>query len=398
MNKIKTEKIYRIIMLILLTASITFIVTTITMYNKIGSNPVKYIVETDSIGKNFKTLHDFIDEKYLGEINEQQMLDYALKGYVKGLKDEYSEYISKEEMEEYMEETIGSYVGIGVYIANDTKTNQITVIAPIKGSPAEQAGIQPGDVITKVDGIEYTGEQLSQASSVLKSNEGIKAKIEILRKQEILTLEVERKQIKINHVESDVLEDNIGYIEISAFDKGCYDEFKQNWENLKNKKVKALIIDLRNNGGGIVEEALNIADMFTKKDQTLLITSSKDKSEKIEKSKIDKQIDVPVIILVNENTASASEILSAAIKENNENIKIVGKTTFGKGVIQTIFNLSDGSGIKLTTNEYFTPNHNEINKIGIKPDIEVEFPEGKNLYTIQKSEDTQLQKAIEILK
>ena len=159
-----------------------------------------------------------------------------------------------------------------------------------------------------------------------------------------------------------------------------------------------MIIDLRNNGGGIVEEAINIADLFTTKNSTLLITTGKNTEEEITKAKKDKEIDMPIVILVNENTASASEILTAAIKENCEKVTIVGKTTFGKGVIQTIFTLTDGSGLKLTTNEYYTPKRNKINKIGIKPDVEVDFPENESVYSIEKQKDTQLQKAIELLK
>lgn len=398
MNKEKIERIYKVIMLVVLTAAITFIITTITAYNRIGNTSVKYISTTDSVGTAFKTFHNFIQNNYIGDMNEEQMLEFALKGYVKGLGDEYSEYITKEEMEEYIQDTIGKYIGIGIYIVNDTKTNQIVVLAPIKDSPAEKAGIQQGDVITKVDGVEYKGEDLNKASAVLKSKEGTKANLEILRKEEVINVEVERKEIKVNHIESEILENNIGYIQISSFDEGSYQEFKEKWENLKSQNVKALIVDLRNNGGGIVDEALEIADMFTDKNKTLLITSSKDKTEKTETAKNDKQIDIPTIFLINENTASASEILSAAVKENNDKVKTVGKNTYGKGVIQTIFNLTDGSGLKLTTNEYFTPNHNVINKIGIKPDVEVDLPENMNIYTIEKKDDTQLQKAIEMLK
>ncbi len=394
----KKNNVYKIIMLIILTVAITFIITSIIMYNTLGKNNVKY-VSTDSIGKTFKTFHDFIEKNYWGEIDEDEMLESAIKGYVAGLNDEYSEYITKEEMEEYMQDATGKYVGIGVYIANNTKTNQIVVLTPIKGSPAEEAGIKSGDVITKVDGVEYTGEQLSEASSALKKEEGTKVKVEILRESgETVELEIERKSIKINHIESKVLDNNIGYMKISTFDDGCYEEFKTKWDELEKQNIKSLIIDLRNNGGGIVKESTNIADMMVEKGETLLITASKNDEEKITKATQEKIIDLPIVILVNEGTASASEILTAAVKENNNNVTVIGKNTYGKGVIQTIFNLADGSGIKLTTNEYYTPKHNTINKVGIKPDIEVEFPEEESLYSVEEKNDTQLQKAIEILK
>ncbi len=391
----KTQKVYKTIMLIILTAAITFIITSVGMYRILGSGNVKYIA-TDSIGRTFQTFRKFIEKNYLGEIDDSAMLESAIKGYVAGLNDEYSEYITKEEMEDYMQEATGKYVGIGVYIANNTETNQIVVLMPMKGSPAEEAGLKSGDIITKVDGIAYTGEQLSEASSALKQEAGTKVQIEILRGEEVLTLEVERREVKINHVEAKTLENNIGYMQVSSFDEGTYDEFKQKWEELQsNNTISNLIIDLRNNGGGIVDEAINIADMMVEKDKTLLITESKDKKEEITKAKNDKTITVPIVILVNENTASASEILSAAVKENNENVTIVGTTTYGKGIIQTIYSFNDGSGIKLTTSEYYTPNHNTIHKIGIKPDIEVELPEGESLYSVEEN-DTQLQKAIEI--
>lgn len=397
MKKEKIQKIYKSIMLIILTAAITFIITSISMYRSLGKGTVKYIA-SDTIGRTFQTFHSFIEKHYLGEMDDNAMLESAIKGYVEGLNDEYSEYITKEEMEEYMQDTTGKYVGIGIYIAANTQTNQIVVLMPMKGSPAEEAGLKSGDVITKVDGVAYTGETLSEASSALKKEEGTKAQIEILRDDEVLNFEVERREVKINHIETEVLENKIGYMEIATFDEGCYQEFKQKWEELKAKNVTSLIIDLRNNGGGIVQEATNIADMMVEKDKTLLITASKNKEENRTKAKQEKEIDLPIVILVNENTASSSEILTAAIKENNSQVTVVGTNTYGKGVIQTIFNLTDGSGIKLTTSEYYTPNHNVINKVGIKPDIEVEFPEEENLYTVEQEKDTQLQKAIELLK
>ena len=398
MKKEKAQRIYKAIMLIILTAAITFIITSTIMYNTLGKDNIKYIT-SDSFGKTFQTFHNFIEKHYLGDMDDKAMLESAIKGYVDGLNDEYSEYITKEEMKEYMQDATGKYVGIGVYISSNITTNQIVVLMPMKGSPAEEAGIKSGDIISKVDGVAYTGEQLSEASSALKKEEGTKVQIEILRNGEVLNLEVERRQVKINHIETEVLEGNIGYMEIATFDDGCYQEFNEKWEELKQKNITSLIIDLRNNGGGIVEESTNIADKMVEKGKTLLVTASKSKEEKLTKAKQEKEISMPIVILVNGNTASASEILAAAVKENNtEQVTIVGTTTYGKGVIQTIYNLTDGSGIKLTTNEYYTPNHNVINKKGIKPDVEIELPEGENLYTIEREKDTQLQKAVEILK
>lgn len=401
MKEEKNQRIYKVVMLVILTVLITAIITTVAVYNALSNTKVKYITTSGDNSKISKTLQyykSFIQEKYFGEMDEDKMLESAIKGYVEGLGDEYSEYITKEEMEDYMADATGKYVGIGVYISNNTKTNQIVVLAPMEGSPAQKAGIKSGDVISKVDGIEYKGEELSEASSKMKGEEGTKVKIEITRDEQKIELEVERKTIKVNHVEGKVLDNNIGYIQISTFDDGCYEEFKEKYNELSSQNIKSLIIDLRNNGGGIVEESINIADMMVDKDKTLLITAAKGGKEETTKSKIQKVIDMPIVFLVNEHTASASEILTVAVKENLENVKVVGTKTYGKGVIQSIFTLSDGSGIKLTTNEYYTPNHNTINKVGITPDYEIEFPSGESIYSIDEEKDPQLQKAIELLK
>ena len=193
------------------------------------------------------------------------------------------------------------------------------------------------------------------------------------------------------------MENDIGYISISSFDEGTYNQFIENYDKLKEQNIKSLILDLRNNGGGIVDEAVNIADLFLEKDKTILITKSKKEDNKIKKAKKDKQIDLPIVILVNENTASSSEILTVALKENLENVKVVGTTTYGKGIIQTVFTMQDGSGIKLTTEEYFSPNNNAINKVGITPHYIVNLPDNETIYSVDRNNDTQLQRAIEIL-
>ena len=209
---------------------------------------------------------------------------------------------------------------------------------------------------------------------------------------------ITRENIKISHVNSDVLENNIGYIKISSFEGGCASEFKTAYEELANKNISSIIIDLRYNGGGIVNEALQIADLMVPKNEILLITKDKNEEEEITKAKKDVSINVPIVVLVNEYSASASEILAGILKEDI-NAKLIGVKTYGKGVIQTVYPLSDGSGLKITTNEYYTPKRNKINKIGIEPTIEIELPEEwQNMANVPNEEDTQLKKAIEELK
>lgn len=406
MEETRGQKLYKSIMLIIVTAIITAIITTTVNYKV---NLKKEATSSTSETNNSKitnsniayTLSNFrkiIDKYYLGEVDEEKLLQGAIKGYISGLGDQYSEYYTAEELAEYKVETLGNFVGIGIYMVKDEEKNVIRILTPIKDTPAYEAGILPGDIIYKIDGTTYTGEQMSEAAKNIKGDIGTKVKLELIRGSETISLEIERKTIKVNHVESSVLENNIGYLKISTFDEGCAKEFKEKYDELKSKDIRSLIIDLRNNGGGIVDEATAIADLFTDKNSTLLITVDKNNTEEITKSKENKYIDMPLIILTNSNTASASEILTGALRDNGV-AKSVGITTYGKGVIQNLLTLTDGSGIKITTNEYYTPNKSKINKVGIVPDEQVELPaEYANKLDIPAEKDTQLQKAIEMLK
>lgn len=400
MEKQKRGNVYKIIMLVVLVAVITFIATTLFMYKYVGEN-VKYVQVSSGdrgIGNTLASFRKIIDQKFLGEIDEQKVLSETIKGYIKGLNDPYTEYMTKEEMEEFSQDVMGNFTGIGIYLTKDIEKNAVIVISPIKDTPAHKAGILPGDIITKVDGVSYTGEQLNEASNKIKGEIGTSVKLEILRDGKTMEFEVKRENIKINHIESKVLENNIGYIEFNSFDEGCSEEFKQKLEELKGKNITSLIIDIRNNGGGLVTEALDIADFIVEKDATLLITTDKKGKEEITKAKNDPIINITVVLLTNSSSASASEILAGALKDNNK-ATIVGEKTYGKGVIQELLTLTDGSGLKITTNEYFTPNRNKINKVGITPDVEVKFDEKlEGQLVVEEKDDIQLQKAVEILK
>ena len=392
MNKEKTQRIYKIIMLIALVAFITFIITTVFLYNTNLGN-TKYVLVSNNdntIAGELARFRTIIDEYYLGEVDENKLKESAIKGYVEGLGDEYSEYITKEEYEEYEINIMGNYVGIGIYMSVYKDSDEIVVLSPIEDSPAESAGILTGDIILKVDGIEYDGEHLNEASAAIKGEEGTKVKIEIKRNEQIIELEIERKKVIVNPVKSEVKENNIGYIKLTSFDEDTSKIFKEKYEELQKQNIQSLIIDLRDNGGGIVQEALTIADYMLEKDSKMLITVNKKENEVIETAKIDPIITIPVVLLVNENSASASEILAGALKDNNR-AKIVGTKTYGKGVIQELLRLKDGSAIKLTTEEYYTPNRTKINKVGIEPD---ELVENKK----DEQTDLQLQKAIEMAK
>ena len=402
MEEGKRFKVYKIIMLVVLVAFITFFVTSIGMYqyfttDGFGKRAVAKAKESEEIVETLDQYRRIIDKYYLGDIDEEKLKEGAISGYIEGLGDEYNEYISKEDMADYMADTMGNFVGVGIYMVQDTETNRIMVLSPIKGGPAEKAGLQPGDYIISVDGVEYSGEQMTEASNNIKGEEGTTVKIEILRGNETLNFELTRENIKVNPVEGEVLEDDIGYITFSSFDEGTADEFKSKFEELQGQGITSLIIDLRNNGGGIVDEALNIANYILDKDSVILYEVNKSNEEEVEKTTDDPIINMPIVVLTNGNTASSSEILAGALKDHGK-ATIVGTKTYGKGVIQQIITLSDGSGLKITSEKYLTPNRTEINKVGIEPDEEVELPDSvTNVLNVERSEDTQLQKAIEVL-
>lgn len=403
MKSEKMQRAYKIIMLVVLTVFLTFLLTTVYYTKKLGiDGNTKYIMvqdESESIGATLQRFKTLIDSKFLGEVNEEDLKNGAIKGYIAGLNDEYTQYFTKEEMDEFYVDTMGNFDGIGIYMTSDTNTNTIVIISPIKDSPAHKAGLLPGDIILKVDGKSYSGEELDEASNAIKGEIGTSVELEINRNGEVFTVNVTRENVKVNHVESKIIDGNIGYLEIASFDEGCGEEFLKKYNELKEQNITSLIIDLRNNPGGIVKEALDIAEYMVDKDALLLITMDKNNNKEEYRSEANgKVIDVPVVILVNENSASATEILAGALKDNNA-ARIIGTTTYGKGLIQELIRLTDGSGIKMTTNEYYTPNQNRINKVGITPDEIVELPEEfKDELDIPEESDTQLQKAIEYLK
>lgn len=402
MEQERKYKIYKWIMIIALTIFITFMITSISLYTYFLNNPINANVSATSTSKkiagNLEKYREIIDKYYLGEVDENKLEEGAIKGYIEGLGDSYTEYISKEDMEDYLNDTMGNFVGIGIYMVKNTTYDKIQVLSTIKDGPAEKAGIQAGDLIVSVDGITYTASDMTTAANNIKGEVGTKVNVEIQRENQIIKYELTREKVKVNPVEGKVLENNIGYIQFSSFDETTAEDFKNKFEELNKKGIKSLIIDLRNNGGGIVDQALEIADYITDKDSVLLYEVDKTNKETVKKAQNDPIINMPIVILTNENTASASEILAGALKDLGK-AKTVGTTTYGKGVIQQILRLSDGSGLKITIEEYQTPNRNKINKVGIEPDEKVELPDTvTNIFNVKENEDTQLQKAIEMLK
>ncbi len=400
MEKKKKYGIYKTIMIISISVFLTFMITSILLYTYFSKNPIA--VSSNSINNNISNkiekYRKIIDKYYLGEVDENKLEEGAIKGYIEGLGDPYTEYISKEDMEDYLDDTMGNFVGIGIYMIKNTQYDKIQVLSTIKGSPAEKAGVQAGDLILSVNGIEYKADDMTTASNNIKGEEGTKVAVEVLRGAQNIKYEITREKVKVNQVEGKVISQNIGYIQFTSFDETTAQDFKTKYEELAKQGIQSLIIDLRNNGGGIVDQALEIADYMTTKDSVLLYEVDKNNKETVRKAKNNPIINMPIVILANENTASASEILAGALKDLGK-AKIVGTKTYGKGVIQQILKINDGSGLKITIEEYQTPNRNKINKVGIEPDEKVELPDTiESILNVKENEDTQLQKAIEMLK
>lgn len=398
MENNKANKVYKVVMLILITAIVTFMITSIVMYNYFVKTNQGRIAVVESIEKNgddysmlnakLQIVKDYLNENYIGELNLDKMIEGAIKGYVEGVGDDYTEYLSKDEYEELIVNVTGDFVGIGVYIYKD-KDGNLIVLAPMENSPSEEAGIEAGDRILAIDGENCNEMDINVASSKIKGEAGSTVELEIQRGTETLKKTVTRRTVEISDSASKILDGNIGYIVLSTFDTDCSKKIEKYMEEFQSKGINSVILDLRNNTGGVVEEAVKISELFIDKGNTVLRSYNKTEKETIIKSSSGKYKDINLVVLVNDYSASASEIVTAALKDNKA-ATIVGIRTYGKGVMQEIQPLFDGA-IKITIEEFKTPNGDKINKVGIKPDVEIEIDKDSN-------EDLQLQKAIEILK
>lgn len=331
-----------------------------------------------------------LDRTFLYDMDEETMKDGIYKGFVSSLGDPYTVYYTAEEYAKLMESTSGAYVGIGIQFSQDPTTGTCTVLRVFRGSGAEEAGMAVDDVLSKVDGVDVTGETNSDnIVSKIRGEEGTTVEIEVYRPsiKDYVTLEVERRSVQMDTVEWKMLENNVGYIQITEFDSVTYDQFSEALTDLKGQGMTALVLDLRNNPGGLLDQAVKIADDFISEGT---IVSTKDKNDREVVSSADSAVayEGPLAVLVNGNSASASEVVTGALKDDGL-ATVVGTTTFGKGIVQNIIPFSDGTAMKITSANYYTPNGTCIHGIGITPDVEVEAESGEN--------DNQLEKALEVL-
>lgn len=355
----------------------------------------------------FSKLSDFTkitEQNFLFDIDYNSIKNSTYKGFFKGLNDPYTEYLTKEEYDKMSESTSGEYSGIGIYVTV-TEDNLIKVVSPIKGSPAIKAGIKPDDIIAKINGEVFLGEQLNEAVAIMKGKPGDEVVLGIRRVNSDNKVEDLEMKVKIDIVELTTVDhseiDKLGYISISQFGEKTFAEFETAYNDLKTKDVEGIILDLRNNPGGLKDSCVEIAD-FLLPEGPIVKTVDKHGKKEIDESD-SKEENLPMVVIVNNGTASASEILSGAIKDYNKGT-IIGTTTYGKGLVQHLVPLKslkvdDDGALKITVEEYFTPKDIKINKIGVKPDKVVEISEEVKEYGPNNlEEDTQLQEAMKILK
>lgn len=350
------------------------------------------------VDKKLLAIESVINNYYVGDVNTEKLREGIYKGFVNGVGDVYTNYYTADEYASFMEKSSGVYAGIGIQMTLDSVDNTIMIVDVFEGSPAQEVGMRPNDKLIKVAGKTVTGDDFSSLPNMVKGKIGSKVKITIYRPSEgkSYDLDVERRNITTASVESKMLKDNIGYIKIIQFEEITYDQFKKALEGLINEQMKGLVIDVRDNPGGLLKITQKIADELV---PAGIVVSTENKVGKNEVYYADdKYIDIPIVVLVNGNSASASEVLAGAIKDTGRG-KLIGETTYGKGVVQSVIPLTDGSALKVTTAKYFTPSGVCIQGIGIEPDYIVTLPvELLTKSRLTEEEDIQLQKAVEVLK
>ena len=353
-------------------------------------------IDMGAVKQKTKEIETLINQYYLDEVDEQQIEDTMYTGLVAGLDDPYSVYYTEEELKTMEESTSGEYSGIGATLTQNPDTKEMSVVSCFENTPAEEAGLLPGDIIVGWNGSSVEGMELSELVSKIKTDPDEHLTLEIERDGDTMEVELTRRGVEIPTVESEMLHDQIGYIKLLEFDEVTAEQFRTALDQLEEQGMEKLIIDVRDNPGGVLQTVCDMLDELLP-EGLIVYTEDKDGNKKEYTSDEAHQFTKPLAVLTNENSASASEIFAGAIQDYSLGT-IVGTTTFGKGIVQRIFYLSDGTGVKLTVAKYYTPKGHDIHKKGITPDVEVELDENlKNKITISHDEDNQLQKAIKIL-
>ena len=354
-----------------------------------------YISKTADFAKLFEIRNELY-KYYDGTIDEAALEEGAIKGMTSALNDPYTVFMNKKEYEQFNTQTEGNYSGVGLQV--QAKDDSIVVVDVFEDSPSKKAGVLPKDIIEKVEGTDVTGKELEKAVSLMKGKEGTEVTLTLYREGKG-NFDVKLKRAKINlvTVKGEILGDNVGYIQVTMFDENTAKNFTSKLKELQDKGIKSLIVDLRGNPGGLLDECVDMVSNFVPSNKVIVSTVDKYKNKKEYKSKGGIAIGLPLTILTNEGTASASEIFSGAVRDYKIGT-LVGKKTFGKGVVQTMLDTGEGTSLKVTVSKYYTPNGENIHHTGIKPDIEVEYPDDLRQKAYDRNTDPQFSKALEMAK
>ena len=366
---------------------------------------VKETMLHSTVGSGFMTRHgvekvnllsDVIDQYYYKDITDEEKMEGIYKGLMSSTNDKYTDYYSPKEFKDLMVTMEGDYGGIGATLSQDKATKEVSVVEVYEGSPAARAGLERGDIVISVDGHLGTDESLDDFVQRIRGEEGTSIEMVYKRDDQEHTIEITREEVIVPSVSHRMLDDKIGYIRISSFVNGTQKDFEDALADLQSQGMQGIVFDMRDNGGGMVDSVVAILDDIL---PAGTVVYTMDKSGKREDYTSDdaKKIDIPVTVLVNENTASAAEIFTGAIRDVNYGT-IIGTNTFGKGIVQSTVPLSDGSAVKITVATYYTPSGECIHEKGIKPDIELEFSYAdENPTEYDELKDNQVQKAMEVL-
>ena len=395
----KSSVIILSIFLVLFTAGATFFVSTMVQIRTgdvviMSDDAMRAYQDFYSEYGEVEELKNFIEANFYKEVDDATLIEGMKKGMFESLEDPYSVFMDAEEYKDYTESSSGEYPGIGIYLAPN-EANQIEIVAPIEDTPADQAGLKAKDLIVGVNGESVNADLMDQAIATIKGEPGTSVNITIYRPSTDLTFDVDivRALIDVKVVKSEMLEDGIGYLRLTMFDESSAKEFKNHMDALVTNGAKGVIIDLRQNPGGYLDACVDISDMLLGKGEVVSVKTRNGENEVYNSDA--KKYDVQLVVLVDGGSASASEILTGALKDHNA-ATIIGTTTFGKGIVQSVMDYKARTGLKLTTAEYFTPSGENIHGIGIEPDIEVELdPAYSELEEPTHADDNQLQAALE---
>ncbi|MCH4889572.1 S41 family peptidase [Acidaminobacter sp. JC074] len=365
----------------------------ITTEHAVLISSIKYdrLLDMDKKYEKAEKIKEEILEEFYQEISEEELEIGMYRGMFEATGDKYSRYFTEEELEAYHDSTNGNYVGIGVL--SDVSEGDIHITRVFPESPAEKAGILAGDFIIEVDGVSIEDSGYEKLIDIMLGEEGTDIEVIVNRDEEIMVFNLQRGRVDIPFISSKNL-DGIGYIHIYQFGTDVSKEFKDHLKSLQKEGIRGLILDVRDNPGGLVAESTDIADMLMK-DGLIIYTLDNEDNRRTYKSDAS-SIDIPVVCIANEKSASASEILIGALQDS-ESAVIVGEQSFGKGIVQGITNLTDGTGYKITYSQYFTPNDNVIHQVGVTPDYIVPFEGSINILDPNPEQDPQLDKAIEVM-